>query len=90
MLSDMQEKHNNALMDLRNSLEEKLPLKFKYSSELLNLLKMQNGLAKQKKYAEAHQIQQRCNKKEQQESNKYMKDREQKIQTAENTLRKQQ
>ena len=43
--------------DLRNGLEQQLPPVPKPSPELLNLKKIQESLAKQKDYAEAHKVQ---------------------------------
>jgi len=63
----------------RQELEEKLPLTFKFSAELLNQQRIQASLAKQTKYAEAHQIQVRCQEMEIDEREKYMKDRHKKI-----------
>ena len=49
VLSELENKHTLELESNRNYLEEKLPLTFKYSAELLNQQKIQDNLAKQKK-----------------------------------------
>ena len=48
-LSELENKHTLELESNRNYLEEKLPLTFKYSAELLNQQKIQDNLAKQRK-----------------------------------------
>ncbi len=74
------------MADLRNSLEQQLPPKPKLSPELLNLKKIQESLAKQKDYAEAHKVQQRAFELEKQEQGKYEAAREQKIAAKESQL----
>jgi len=52
----LEERHLKELEENRQVLEQRIPLNFKASSELLNLKKIQDGLARQKEYAEAHKI----------------------------------
>lgn len=59
---------------------------FKQSAELLNLQKIQQQLAKQKEYAEAHQVQIKGNELVEQEREKYMQQRHKKIVSAEAKL----
>ena len=56
----LENRHTHELEENRKSLEEKLPLTFKFSAELLNLRKIQQNLAKQKSYQEAHEVQQKA------------------------------
>jgi hypothetical protein len=46
-------------------LEQKIPLAFKPSSELLNQKKITEQLVRQKEYAEAHKVQQKILEMEQ-------------------------
>ena len=80
---NLEEKHIRELEDNRQRLEETLPMNFKYSAELLNLQKIQQQLAKQKEYAEAHQVQVKAQQLEQEEREKYMQQRHKKIVVAE-------
>lgn len=73
------QKQAQQMAELRESLERQLPPKAKLSPELLNLRKIQESLAKQKDYAEAHRVQQRVFEQEKQEQGKYEAQREQKI-----------
>ena len=50
----LEEKHIKELEENRAALEQSLPLNFKLSAELLNMQKIQQQLAKQTQYAEAH------------------------------------
>ena len=47
-------KHDEAIMQNRNNMENKLPLEYKKSKEHLKLLVMETGLIKQKRLPEAH------------------------------------
>jgi len=67
-------------------LEQKLPLTFKLSAELLNLKTIQGQLARQKQYAEAHQVQVKSIQMEDEERDRYMQSRHKKIVAAEATL----
>lgn len=84
--NDMESRHMQQLQENRQTLEEQLPLTFKFSAELLNLRKIQQNLAKQKDYQEAHQVQQKANQVEEQERQKYMDERHKKILAAEAKL----
>mmetsp|Transcript_13620 Transcript_13620/g.21320 ORF Transcript_13620/g.21320 Transcript_13620/m.21320 type:complete len:84 (+) Transcript_13620:283-534(+) len=79
-------RHQMLLQQNRIDMEKKLPVVFKFSSELLNLQKMQLGLAKQKKYKEANQLQIRCQTKETAERDKYILARDTKILKSESNL----
>jgi len=57
-LGELEDRHTQEIEQNRQMLEEKLPLTFKSSPELLNFQSIQLSLAKQKKYADAHQVQQ--------------------------------
>ena len=46
----MEDRHLKELEDQRRKLDETLPLKPKWSAEMLNLKKIQASLAKQKNY----------------------------------------
>ena len=59
---------------------------FKGSTNLLNLRKQQEHLAKQKNYAEAHQLQQHANAVEEGERQKFAENVEKQIQAAEANL----
>lgn len=52
----MEEKHTQDLEHNRQNLESTLPAKYKQSTELLNLRKIQDQMAKQKSYQQAHQV----------------------------------
>lgn len=67
------------MKDLRDELENQISTVPKPSPELLNLRKIQESLAKQKDYAEAHKVQQRAIEIEAQEKLKFEAIREQKI-----------
>lgn len=86
LVKALEEKHIAEHEEYRNSLEEKLPIKFKPSPELLNLRKIQVSLAKQKEYKEAHQVQVRAQKLEKYEHDRYMEDRGVKIENLEHKL----
>ena len=52
----LEEKHVHELEENRQMLDQNLPTQPKASAELLNLKKIEEQLAKQKLYAEAHKI----------------------------------
>jgi len=52
----MEEKHTQDLEHNRQNLESTLPAKYKQSTELLNLRKIQDQMAKQKSYQSAHAV----------------------------------
>ena len=56
-MQQLEEKHQKELEENRQQLEVKIPMVFKASSELLNLKKILEQLARQKEYAEAQKIQ---------------------------------
>jgi hypothetical protein len=56
---ELEAKHRQDQDILRQDFEKNLPLKNKDSSELLNLKKMEEHMAKQKNYVEAHKVQAR-------------------------------
>ena len=70
----------------RQILEGKLPLTFKFSADLLNMQKIQDTQAKQKKYQDAHQTQIRCQELETTEREAYLQERSKKIIAAEAKL----
>lgn len=47
--NDMKEKHTKELEEYRKTLEEGIPVKCKDSSEVLNLRKIEENMAKQQK-----------------------------------------
>jgi hypothetical protein len=56
---DLEAKHKQDQEAMRQDLEKTVPQKNKDSSELLNLKKMEEHMAKQKNYVEAHKVQAR-------------------------------
>jgi hypothetical protein len=74
----------------RQDLEENLPQRPKMSSEYLNLKKIEENMVKQKKFAEAHQIQQKALQLEQEEIEKHLQLRQKKIVQSEQKLMHQQ
>eukprot|EP00828_Plagiopyla_frontata_P041928 TRINITY_DN6129_c0_g1_i12.p2 TRINITY_DN6129_c0_g1~~TRINITY_DN6129_c0_g1_i12.p2 ORF type:complete len:210 (+),score=56.44 TRINITY_DN6129_c0_g1_i12:148-777(+) len=67
------------LQKFEEELEESLPQKPKDSAELLNHRKIEEQLAKQKDYIEAHKVQQLCLQMETEEYEKWTGQRRQKI-----------
>jgi len=86
LVKALEEKHIQQHEEYRNGLEEKIAFRFKPSPELLNLKRIQTNLARQKEYKEAHQVQVRSQKLEKQEQEKYLQDRQLKIENMENKL----
>jgi hypothetical protein len=82
----LEERHIRDLEENRQMLEQKLPLTFKLSAELLNLKTIQGQLARQKQYAEAHQVQIKAQQMEDEERERYMQQKHKKIVAAEATL----
>jgi hypothetical protein len=82
----LEERHIRDLEENRQMLEQRLPLTFKLSAELLNLKTIQGQLARQKQYAEAHQVQIKAQQMEDEERERYMQQRHKKIVAAEATL----
>ena len=85
-IQEMEAKHNTDLEENRAILEQKIPQVYKQSSELLNLKKIQDGLVRQKEYAEAHKVQQKIFELEKEEQEKYQQVRQKKIVAAETLL----
>lgn len=57
VIQQLEERHTKELEENRAVLEQKVPVVFKPSSEMLNLKKIVDQLARQKEYAEAHKVQ---------------------------------
>jgi len=75
----MEERHTQDLEQNRQHLESTLPAKYKQSTELLNLRRIQQEDARQKKYQDAHQVQVRAQELEEKEREQYMIDVHKKI-----------
>ena len=90
LIKDLEGKHVAKHEEWRNNLDDKIPVKFKPSSELLNLRRIQVNLAKQKEYKEAHQVQIRAQKLEKLEMGRYEEERNGKIMKSEEKLFQQQ
>ena len=75
----LEERHTQDLEQNRQHLESTLPAKYKQSTELLNLRRIQQENAKQKKYQDAHQVQVRAQELEEKEREQYMIDVHKKI-----------
>jgi hypothetical protein len=78
-VESMTEKQQNEMIELNKTLESQIPLQPKNSSELLNLIKIKNGLVKLKEYGDAHKVQQRINFLTDQEANNWANERKKKI-----------
>ena len=85
LIKALEDKHMAQHEEYRSQLDEKLSTAFKPSPELLNLRRIQVNLAKQKEYKEAHDVQVRAQKLEKFENDKYMEERQIKM---ENLLEK--
>ncbi|CDW87163.1 UNKNOWN [Stylonychia lemnae] len=86
MLQQLDEQHQRDLEKNRIDLDQKIPAIFKPSSELLNLKKIQDQLAKQKEYGEAHKVQQKIIELSKEEEEKYSQVRQKKIVAAETLM----
>ena len=86
MLTGLENKHVRDIEDNRRDLEAKLSVVIKASPELLNMRKIQENLAKQKEYAEAHKVQARVQHLEREEEAKHLQTRQRKIAAAEAKL----
>ena len=86
MLTGLENKHVRDIEDNRRDLEAKLSVVIKASPELLNMRKIQENLAKQKEYAEAHKVQARVQQLEREEEAKHLQTRQRKIAAAETKL----
>ena len=85
-IQGLEERHVRELEQNRQELEQKLPMTFKQSAELLNLRTIEQQLARQKQYADAHQVQVKAQMMEQEESEKNMQMRHKKIVSVEAKL----
>jgi len=83
-------RHQEEMTKFIEELDMSIPTKPRDSAEILNLRKLQQILAKQKDYIEAHKIQQQCMKLERQEVEKWATVREQKIRNQKAQLEKKQ
>lgn len=86
----MLEKHKREKIQLLERLEKQIPVVPKPSSELLNMLRIQEGLIKQKEYGEADKVQQRVNLLSRNENLSWDKERKRKIMQQEAHLDKKQ
>mmetsp|Transcript_23122 Transcript_23122/g.17539 ORF Transcript_23122/g.17539 Transcript_23122/m.17539 type:complete len:151 (+) Transcript_23122:215-667(+) len=86
LIKQLEEKHVHELEENRAKLEQSLPTLPKASAELLNNKKIQEQLARQKEYAEAHKVQVKCQEMERDELEKHMQMRHKKIVAAEAAL----
>ncbi|KAL4436006.1 hypothetical protein ABPG74_022241 [Tetrahymena malaccensis] len=77
---EIKERHIKDMEQYQEILDQFISQKPKDSSELLNLKKIQNFLAKKTDYKKAHQLQQMCQVLEQEEMKKWNQQREYKIQ----------
>lgn len=76
---ELNEIHNNQMEELINNLTNKYP-SIKYSKEYLENKTIELNLAKQERFKEAHYYKVKCDKLEQIEHDKYIKDRNAHIQ----------
>lgn len=90
LIQSLEEKHEKELKSHREELEQKMGDTYKKSPELLSMISMQKNLAKQKEYQQAHQIQIKAQELEMREHDRFLQDREKKIQGLENKLIKKQ
>lgn len=86
----MIEKQKREKIQLLEKLEKQIPLNPKPSGELLNMIKIQEGLIKQQDYGEAHKVQQRINLLTRSENISWDKERKRKIMQQESHLDKKQ
>eukprot|EP00347_Sterkiella_histriomuscorum_P016858 403351580 len=86
LAQQLEQEHTQDLEKNRIDLEQKIPQIFKASSELLNLKRIQDQLARQKEYAEAHKVQLQIQSLEREEQEKYVQVRNRKIVSAETLL----
>jgi hypothetical protein len=86
----MIEKQKREKIQLLEKLEKQIPLNPKPSGELLNMIKIQEGLIKQQDYGEAHKVQQRINLLSRNENSTWDKERKRKIMQQESHLDKKQ
>eukprot|EP01017_Pseudomicrothorax_dubius_P049840 TRINITY_DN9329_c0_g1_i3.p1 TRINITY_DN9329_c0_g1~~TRINITY_DN9329_c0_g1_i3.p1 ORF type:complete len:193 (-),score=76.89 TRINITY_DN9329_c0_g1_i3:140-718(-) len=84
--SEMVSRQDEELRKFEEELNASLPVRPKDSSELLNLRKIEENMARQKDYIEAHKVQQRCLMLEREEQEKWSAIREGKIRNQVNLL----
>ena len=84
----MVEKHKREKIQLLEKLEKQIPVNPKPSGEILNMLKIQEGLIKQKDYGEAHKVQQRVNMLSRNDNYAWDKEKKRKIMQQESHLDK--
>ncbi|KAL4460358.1 hypothetical protein ABPG74_000109 [Tetrahymena malaccensis] len=77
--NELIERQNAEFGSVQEELEKAIPYKPKQSSEVLNLIKIEENLAKQKNYIEAHQVQLKRNQLEKTENQQWMNTRNEKI-----------
>lgn len=86
----MIEKHKREKIQLLEKLEKQIPLNPKPSGEVLNMLKIQEGLIKIQDYGEAHKVQQRISMLSRNENSSWDLERKRKIMQQESHLDKKQ
>jgi len=86
----MIEKQKREKIQLLEKLEKQIPLNPKASSELLNMIKIQEGLRKQQEFGEAHKVQQRINLLSRNENVAWDKEKKRKVMQQESHLDKKQ
>ena len=57
LVEGMKVRHQQEFLDFQKDLRIRMPLRPKFSSDILNMRRVQNSLAKQNNFAEAHRIQ---------------------------------
>ncbi|KRX04140.1 hypothetical protein PPERSA_08355 [Pseudocohnilembus persalinus] len=77
---DLIERQEDEYYKIEQELQKTISLRPKESSEILNLRKIEQNLAKQKSYQEAHQVQQKIKQLEKKEEANWILQRQQKIQ----------
>eukprot|EP01017_Pseudomicrothorax_dubius_P038119 TRINITY_DN5672_c0_g1_i1.p1 TRINITY_DN5672_c0_g1~~TRINITY_DN5672_c0_g1_i1.p1 ORF type:complete len:309 (-),score=117.76 TRINITY_DN5672_c0_g1_i1:162-1088(-) len=77
--NELLSRHQEELTKFAEELEKSLPDRPKDSSEILNLRRIEESLARQREYIEAHKVQQKCNSIVMEEIEKWNTIRDQKI-----------
>mmetsp|Transcript_25347 Transcript_25347/g.22386 ORF Transcript_25347/g.22386 Transcript_25347/m.22386 type:complete len:292 (+) Transcript_25347:23-898(+) len=75
----MIQRHQEEMKKFLEELEMTISTRPRDSAELLNMRRIQENLAKQKEYIEAHKVQQKCYQLEKQEADKWQNNRESKM-----------
>lgn len=83
---EMVSRHQEEIVKFEEELQKSLPQRPKDSSEVLNLKKIEDNLARQQEYLEAHKVQQKCQDMEREEQDKWDQVRDQKIRNQLNQL----